>query len=88
MTLMDYIEQALSYVELEHENRQAGDRSLPYSEEMRWVIIALIDAREEIKRLRRMVRKLFDNVDEDFAYEWAVNCISEQDMPWFRGEVE
>lgn len=50
-SLMRSIEQALSYVELEHENRQAGDYSLPYSKEMEWVIDTLVDAREVVKRL-------------------------------------
>jgi len=46
------------------------------------------DLFDEVKRLRQMVRKLFANVDEDFAFNWAVKNISEQDMPWFRGEEE
>ena len=52
------------------------------------LIAAAPDLLDEVERLQQMVRELFDKVDDDFAFSWAVKNIGEQDMPWFRGEEE
>ena len=50
------------------------------------LIAAAPDLLAEVERLRQMVRQLFDKADGDFAFNWAVKNISEQDMPWFVGD--
>jgi hypothetical protein len=47
---------------------------------------ALLDASEEVVRLRQMVRKLLRMAEESGVdtFDWLVKNIAQEDMPWLR----